>query len=233
MVRSHGMVHFLKIEKILTNLPKLPCGSHTRTGFICRRIKSPFHHSNWQHIFLISFNGTSKRGVMHYKKHCQFAWKIVDFQSLKALPIWRFLDHFYFKKSCDRLVHWTVINIGSNWRGDFFFLLRYLPLFLYSYIMSYDKKCHKVHVLWTFCVNGLRNTNKTEDVVKCMTPYLEYWRRARQYLTQQRPMSALRLLMFSSQASTSSLSISVSGIGLFSASEKMRVALAVHEKYSH
>ena len=22
--------------------------------------------------------------------------------------------------------------------------------------MSYDKKCHKVHVLWTFCVNGLR-----------------------------------------------------------------------------
>ena len=23
--------------------------------------------------------------------------------------------------------------------------------------MSYDKKCHKVHVLWTLCVNGLRN----------------------------------------------------------------------------
>ena len=23
--------------------------------------------------------------------------------------------------------------------------------------MSYDKKCHKVHVLWTFCVNGLIN----------------------------------------------------------------------------
>ena len=23
--------------------------------------------------------------------------------------------------------------------------------------MSYDKKCHKVHVLWTFCVNGLNN----------------------------------------------------------------------------
>ena len=22
--------------------------------------------------------------------------------------------------------------------------------------MSYDKKCHKVHVLWTFCVNGLK-----------------------------------------------------------------------------
>ena len=40
---------------------------HTRTGFIFRRIKSLFHHSNWQHIFLISFNGTSKRGVMHYK----------------------------------------------------------------------------------------------------------------------------------------------------------------------
>ena len=41
--------------------------THTRTGFIFRRIKSLFHHSNWQHIFLISFNGTSKRGVMHYK----------------------------------------------------------------------------------------------------------------------------------------------------------------------
>ena len=41
--------------------------THPRTGFIFRRIKSLFHHSNWQHIFLISFNGTSKRGVMHYK----------------------------------------------------------------------------------------------------------------------------------------------------------------------
>ena len=40
--------------------------THPRTGFIFRRIKSLFHHSNWQHIFLISFNGTSKRGV-HYK----------------------------------------------------------------------------------------------------------------------------------------------------------------------
>ena len=59
--------------------------THPRTGFIIRRIKSLFHHSNWQHIFLISFNGTSKRDVMHYKKkikkklydflvkHCQFA----------------------------------------------------------------------------------------------------------------------------------------------------------------
>ena len=31
-------------------------------------------------------------------KHCQFAWEIVDFQSSKALPIWRFLDHFSFEK---------------------------------------------------------------------------------------------------------------------------------------
>ena len=29
--------------------------THPRTGFIFRRIKSLFHHSNWQHIFLISF----------------------------------------------------------------------------------------------------------------------------------------------------------------------------------
>ena len=43
------------------------CLTHPRTGFIFRRIKSLFHHSNWQHIFLISFNGTSKRGVMHNK----------------------------------------------------------------------------------------------------------------------------------------------------------------------
>ena len=95
---------------VLINFDNLQYVTHTRMGFIFRRIKSLFHHSNWQHIFLISFNGTSKRGVMHYKylkkiymifflvKHCQFAWAIVDFQSLKTLPIWRFLDNFSLEK---------------------------------------------------------------------------------------------------------------------------------------
>ena len=119
----------LPIKKYSKKRDCNPIKVSPRTGFIFRRIKSLFHHSNWQHIFLISFNGTSKRGVMHYNKklkkyyflvkHYQFAWEIVEFQSLKALPIWRFLDHFSLEKSCDRLVHWTAINIGSNWRGDF------------------------------------------------------------------------------------------------------------------
>ena len=55
---KNGKSTFLALQSVLT---------HPRTGFIFRRIKSLFHHSNWQHIFLISFNGTSKRGVMHYK----------------------------------------------------------------------------------------------------------------------------------------------------------------------
>ena len=33
-----------------------------------------------------------------FVKHCQFALEIVDYQSLKALPIWRFLDHFSLEK---------------------------------------------------------------------------------------------------------------------------------------
>ena len=83
--------------------------THWRKLFIFRRIKSLFHHSNWQHIFLISFNWTSKKvecfTIKKIKqlydflvKHCQFAWEIVEFQSLKALPIWRFLDHFSLEK---------------------------------------------------------------------------------------------------------------------------------------
>ena len=100
-------------------------------------------------------NKTKNNLYDFFVKHCQFAWKIVDFQSLKALRILRFLDHFYEKKSCDRLVHWTRDKYRLKLKGRFFlFLLSYLPLFFYSYIMSYDKKCHKDHVLWTFCVNG-------------------------------------------------------------------------------
>ena len=58
-------------KKKSSYLPNLYIGSeirltHTRTGFIFR-IKSLNHQSNWQHIFLISFNCTSKSGVMHYK----------------------------------------------------------------------------------------------------------------------------------------------------------------------
>ena len=140
--------------------------THPRTGFIFRRIKSLFHHSNWQHIFLISFNGTSKRGVMHYnKKNKQIIWffcqtlpicmKIVEFQSLKALPIWRFLDNFSLEKSCDRLVHWTVINIGSNRRGNFSLsveLSSFIFLLLYHELWVMIRN---VHVLWTLCVDGL------------------------------------------------------------------------------
>ena len=142
--------------------------THPRTGFIIRRIKSLFHHSNWQHIFLISFNGTSKRGVMRYnKKIKKIIWffgqtlpicmKIVEFQSLKALPIWRFLDHFSLEKSCDRLVHWTVINIGSNGRGNFSLsveLSSFIFLLLYHELWVMIRN---VHVLWTLCVDGLTN----------------------------------------------------------------------------
>ena len=141
--------------------------THPRTGFIIRRIKSLFHHSNWQHIFLISFNGTSKRGVMRYNKNNKkIIWfffgqtlpicmKIVEFQSLKALPIWRFFDNFSLEKSCDRLVHWTVINIGSNWRGNFSLsveLSSFIFLLLYHELWVMIRN---VHVLWTLCVDGL------------------------------------------------------------------------------
>ena len=144
-------------------------GTHPRTGFIFR-IKSLFHHSNWQHIFLISFNGTSKRGVMHYnKKNKKIIWffgqtlpicmKIVEFQSLKALPIWRFLDHFSLEKSCDRLVHWTVINIGSNRRGNFSLSVE-LSSFIFLLLHVYHElwvMIRNFHVLWTLCVDGLKD----------------------------------------------------------------------------
>ena len=89
-------------------------------------------------------------------KHCQFAWEIVEFQSLKALPIWRFLDNFSLEKSCDRLVHWTVINIGSNRRGNFSLsveLSSFIFLLLYHELWVMIRN---VHILWTICVNGLR-----------------------------------------------------------------------------
>ena len=35
--------------------------------------------------------------------------------------------------------------------------------------MSYDKKCHKVHVLWTFCVNGLKALGTPGFIVKIQT----------------------------------------------------------------
>ena len=90
-------------------------------------------------------------------KHCQFAWEIVEFQSLKALPIWRFLDHFSLEKSCDRLVHWTVINIGSNRRGNFSLsveLSSFIFLLLYHELWVMIRN---VHVLWTLCVDGLKS----------------------------------------------------------------------------
>ena len=62
---TYVLVHIYILQPLLHAHYSL---THPRTGFIFRRIKSLFHHSNWQHIFLISFNGTSKRGVMHYNK---------------------------------------------------------------------------------------------------------------------------------------------------------------------
>ena len=62
-----GFIHAASIKGGNSLHPTKLLLTHPRTGFIFRRIKSLFHHSNWQHIFLISFNGTSKTGVMHYK----------------------------------------------------------------------------------------------------------------------------------------------------------------------
>ena len=62
------------------------------------------------HKFLFLLMALRKRSVMHLASvnkeqiYYQFAWKIVDFQSLKALPIWRFLDHFYPRNKILRFV---------------------------------------------------------------------------------------------------------------------------------
>ena len=109
-------------------------------------------------------------------KHCQFAWEIVEFQSLKALPIWRFLDNFSLEKSCDRLVHWTVINIGSNRRGNFSLsveLSSFIFLLLYHELWVMIRN---VHILWTICVNGLKVHAATQrlssQLLFCVYPFL-------------------------------------------------------------
>ena len=75
-IRSIPLGHqYSALETMHPITCKPPLITHPCTGFIFRRIKSLFHHLNWQHIFLISFNGTSKSGVMHYnKKNKKIIW---------------------------------------------------------------------------------------------------------------------------------------------------------------
>ena len=131
--------------------------THPRTGFIFRRIKSLFHHSNWQHIFLISFNGTSKRGVMHYK------WKKKkknnDFFFCQTLPICMRNSGISIIKSIANLkISWSFFirkilrstrtldcdKYRLKSKGKFFSFC--WAIFLYfstpiSWVMNYDKKC--------------------------------------------------------------------------------------------
>ena len=79
-------------------------------------------------------------------KHCQFAWEIVEFQSLEALPIWRFLDNFSLEK-----ILWSTRTLDCDkytcrlkMKGKFFSFC--WAIFLYfstpiSWVMSYNKKC--------------------------------------------------------------------------------------------
>ena len=109
----------LLVIQYCTNTSTYKCTlAHPRTGFIFRRIKSLFHHSNWQHIFLISFNGTSKRGVMHYKfkKNIKFIWFFGQ-----TLPI------------CMRNSGISIIKSIANLKISLSFFIRKNPA-IYSYI---------------------------------------------------------------------------------------------------
>ena len=128
--------------------------THPRTGFIFRRIKSLFHHSNWQHIFLISFNGTSKRGVMHYNNKK----KIIIWFFGQTLPICMRNSGISIIKSIANLkISWSFFIRKILWstrtldcdkyrlksKGKFFSFC--WAIFLYfstpiSWVMSYDKK---------------------------------------------------------------------------------------------
>ena len=82
--------------------------------------------------------------------------KIVDFSITKSVANLKISWSFLLEKILRSIRTLDCDKYRLKLKGRFFFfLLSYLPLFFYSYIMSYDKKCHKVHVLWTFCVNGL------------------------------------------------------------------------------
>ena len=141
--------------------------THPRTGFIFRRIKSLFHHSNWQHIFLISFNGTSKRGVMHYnKKNIKKIWFFGQ-----TLPICMRNSGISIIKSVANLkISWSFLirkilrstrtldcgKLGSNRRGNFSLsveLSSFIFLLLYHELWVMIRN---VHVLWTLCVDGLK-----------------------------------------------------------------------------
>ena len=108
------------------------------------------------------YNKKNIKKIWFFGQTLPICMKIVEFQSLKALPIWRFLDHFSLEKSCDRLVHWTVINIGSNRRGNFSLsveLSSFIFLLLYHELWVMIRN---VHVLWTLCVDGLFQKQYTE-----------------------------------------------------------------------
>ena len=126
-----------------------------RTGFIFRRIKSLFHHSNWQHIFLISFNGTSKRGVMHYnKKNKKIIWffgqtlpicmRNSGISIIKSVANLKISWSFFIRKilRSTRTLDCDKYRLKS--KGKFFSFC--WAIFLYfstpiSWVMSYDKKC--------------------------------------------------------------------------------------------
>ena len=126
--------------------------THPRTGFIFRRIKSLFHHSNWQHIFLISFNGTSKRGVIHYnkKKNMIFWSNIANLHENSGISIIKSVANlkiswsFFIRKilRSTRTLDCDKYRLKS--KGKFFSFC--WAIFLYfstpiSWVMSYDKKC--------------------------------------------------------------------------------------------
>lgn len=49
-------------------------------------------------------------------------------------------------------MHWTWVNIDSNWRGDFSLCFELFPLFFYSF--SNYKKCQN-HKMWYLGFDGL------------------------------------------------------------------------------
>ena len=108
--------------------------------------------------FLICFNEAPPKEVYALQKtikNKKKMWKFNDFwsnidqfaleiiiQSYKRCQFEEVIDHFSLVNawSCDYFfvsLDWFIS--GSNWRGDFFRSVELsVPLFFYSYIMSYD-----------------------------------------------------------------------------------------------
>ena len=108
------------------------------------------------------YNKKNKTIIWFFGQTLPICMKIVEFQSLKALPIWRFLDNFSLEKSCDRLVHWTQIE------GEIFSLSVELSSFIF--LLLYHElwvMIRNVHVLWTLCVDRLIKLMSCNVQIQC------------------------------------------------------------------